>query len=76
MYWAFVVPLAALFDWGRRMFETRQEIRKAAFEKAVKKAVEKALEDERRRLRERIAAATWNMPATEVERQLFGSDQP
>ena len=58
------------------MFETRQEIRKAAFEKAFKKAVEKALEDERRRLRERIAAATWNMPAAEVERRLFGSDQP
>ena len=76
LYWAFVVPLAAVFDWGRRMFETRQEIRKAAFEKAVKKAVEKALEDERRRLRERIAAATWNVPAAEVERQLFGSDRP
>lgn len=75
LYWAFVVPLAALFDWGRRMFETRQEIRKAAFEKAVKKAVEKALEDERRRLRERIAAATWNMPAAEVERRLFETDQ-
>ena len=80
LYWAFVVPLAALFDWGRRMFETRQEIRKAARKKAikmaVKKAVREALEEERRRLRERIAAATWTMPAAEVERQLFGSDQP
>ncbi len=76
LYWAFVVPLAALFDWGRRMFETRQEIRKAARKKMIKKAVKKALEDERRRIRERIAAATWNMPAAEVERQLFGSDQP
>ena len=88
LYWAFVVPLAALFDWGRRMFETRQEIRKAAVEKEVRKrlkkelkkgveeAVREALEDERRRLRERIAAATWTMPAAEVERQLFGSDQP
>ncbi len=84
LYWAFVVPLAALFDWGRRMFETRQEIRKAAREKAVRKMVKKeldkavreALEEERRRLRERIAAATWTMPAAEVERQLFGSDRP
>lgn len=84
LYWAFVVPLAALFDWGRRMFETRQEIRKAARKKAIQKAVKKelkkavreALEDERRRLRERIAAATWTMPAAEVERQLFGSDRP
>ena len=76
LYWAFVVPLAALFDWGRRMFETRQEIRKAAVEKAIRKAVEKALEEERRRLRERIAAGTWTMPAAEVERQLFGRDRP
>lgn len=83
LYWAFVVPLAALFDWGRRMFETRQEIRKAAREKAVRKLVKKeadravreALEEERRRLRERIAA-TWNIPAAEVERRLFGGDQP
>ena len=75
LYWAFVVPLAALFDWGRRMFETRQEIRKAAVEKAIRKAVEKALEDERRRVRERIVA-TWNVPAAEVDRQLFGRDQP
>jgi hypothetical protein len=75
LYWAFVVPLAALFDWGRRMFETREEIRKAAVEKAIRKAVEKALKDERRRLRERIASATWSMPAAEVERQLFETDQ-
>ena len=79
LYWAFVVPLAALFDWGRRMFETRQEIRKAAVERAIRKAVEKAvkkaIEDERRRLRERIAT-TWNMPAAEVERQLFSRDRP
>ena len=84
LYWAFVVPFAALFDWGRRMFETRQEIRKAARKKAIRQAVKKeldkavreALEEERRRLRERIAAATWTIPAAEVERQLFGSDQP
>ena len=70
----------ARLDWGRRMFETREEIRKAAVEKAIRKAVDKAvreaLEDERRRLRERIAAATWNMPAAEVESQLFGSGRP
>ena len=41
LYWAFVVPLAALFDWGRRMFETRAEIRRAARKMAIKKAVKK-----------------------------------
>lgn len=62
LYWAFVVPLAALFDWGRKMFETREAIRKAAVEKAIqkgvkkelkkelKKEIDKALEDERRRI--------------------------
>ena len=29
MYWALVVPLGALFDWGRRMFETGKAIREA-----------------------------------------------
>ena len=68
LYWAFVVPLAALFDWGRRMFETRQEIRKAAFEKAVKKAVEKALEDKFRRISERAEAL--NIPREDVKKLL------
>ena len=43
LYWAFVVPLAALFDWGRKMFETRKAIREAAIEKTVKRAVENEL---------------------------------
>ena len=66
LYWAFVVPLAALFDWGRKMFETREAIRKAAVERAIEKgvrkvvgkaveqAVEQAVADERRRI-----VASW-----------------
>ena len=54
LYWAFVVPLAALFDWGRRMFETRKEIRKAAIKKAIRKEVRKALDEERNRI-----VASW-----------------
>ena len=58
LYWAFVVPLAALFDWGRRMFETRKEIRKAAIKKAIRKGVQKevqkALDEERNRI-----VASW-----------------
>lgn len=58
LYWAFVVPLAALFDWGRKMFETREAIRKAAVEKAiqkaVRKAVKKAVENEHKRI-----VASW-----------------
>ena len=29
MYWSFVVPLVALFDWGRKMFESGKAIREA-----------------------------------------------
>ena len=51
-----MVPLAALFDWGRKMFETREAIRKAAVERAIEKAVQRALEDERRRIATNIAS--------------------
>ena len=62
LYWAFVVPLAALFDWGRKMFETREAIRKAAVERAIEKgvrkvvgkAVEQAVANERKRI-----VASW-----------------
>ena len=33
LYWAFVIPLAGLFDGVRRMFEKRSEIRRAVREK-------------------------------------------
>ena len=33
IYWALVVPLGALFDWGRRMFETGKAIREAKLKK-------------------------------------------
>ena len=29
LYWAFVVPLAALIEWGRKMFERGKAIREA-----------------------------------------------
>ena len=46
LYWAFVVPLAALFDWGRIMFAKGKAVREAT--KA--KMREKVLEEERRRI--------------------------
>ena len=74
LYWVFVVPLAALFDWGRRMFETREEVRKAAFRKELKKAVEKevhkAVEKERNRI-----VASWEqlqgLSRKEASRRIF-----
>ena len=70
LYWAFVVPLAALFDWGRRMFETRQEIRKAAREKAIRKAVDKAIKDKLRQISKR--AETLNIPPEDIKKLLEG----
>ena len=75
LYWAFVVPLAALFDWGRRMFETRKAIREAAIEKAIEKAVEKAVEKERKRI-----VASWEqlqgLSRQEAEQRILQVDHP
>ena len=74
LYWAFVVPLAALFDWGRKMFETRQEIREAARRKLLKKAVEKAVEKERKRI-----LASWEqlqgLSRKEAKQRIFQAEQ-
>ena len=75
LYWAFVVPLAALFDWGRRMFETRQEIRKAARKKAIQKAVKKAVDEERKRIMAALEQYK-GLPRNEIERKVFRVEQP
>ena len=46
LYWAFIIPLAALFDWGRKMFESAKAIREA-------KKLE-MLEKERKRIRKEL----------------------
>ena len=55
LYGAFVVPLAATFDRGRKMFERGKAIREAKkaeiLEKARQKAREKALREERQRIK-------------------------
>ena len=44
-YWAFAVTLAAIFDWVRKMFETVQEIRRAARQRIIEKARAKGLKE-------------------------------
>ena len=46
-YWAFAVTLAAIFDGVRKMFETVQEIRRAARQKVIAKARAKGLKEGR-----------------------------
>ena len=50
LYWAFVVPLAALFDWGRIMFAKGKAVREAAKAAYLAKKVDQAKEEERRRI--------------------------
>ena len=38
LYWSFIVPLAFLFDWVRKMFETAKAIREAQKAKLVRDA--------------------------------------
>lgn len=66
--WAFVVPLAATFDWGRKMFEKGKAIREA------KKAeiLAKALRQERQRIRTEMERS--GVPITpEIEAILSGN---
>ena len=51
LYWAFVVPLAATFDWGRKMFEKGKAIREAKKAEILEKARLKALREERQRIK-------------------------
>ena len=74
LYRAFVVPLAALFDWGRKMFETRGEIREAARAKAIQKAVKKAVDKERKRILTALEQYT-GLPRKEIERKIFQAEQ-
>ena len=68
LHWAFLVPLAALFDWGRKMFETRQAIRDAALQNRIATEVKQALEKERQRIREDLAKS--DLPA-DVQQQVL-----
>ncbi len=60
LYWAFVIPLAGLFDGGRKLFEKRSEIRRAVREKIR----EEGRRDEARRVRKVLRSVVVQDPAT------------
>ena len=76
LYWAFVVPLAALFDWGRIMFARGKAIREAkkreilaeATREARKEAAQQAVMQERRRssAKWRALAEKYGIPESEL----------
>ena len=45
LYWAFVVPLAALFDWGRIMFAKGKAIREAKKAEILAKAKQAGVQE-------------------------------
>ena len=57
LYWAFVIPLAGLFEEARKMFETKMEIRRVARAKALAKARDEGLREGLRRYSSRMAEA-------------------
>ena len=60
LYWAFVVPLAALFDWGRIMFARGKAIREAKkaeiLAKATQQARQETIKQERKRYNAKMRA--------------------
>ena len=44
IYWAYLFPLAALLDWGRKMFAKGQAIREAKKREILAKAAQEGLE--------------------------------
>ena len=50
LYWSFIVPLAFLFDWVRKMFESAKAIREAKKAEIAERARRKARQEERERI--------------------------
>ncbi len=69
LYWAFIVPLAALLDWGRNMFAKGKAIREAKKREILAKATQEA-----RREAMQQSNAKWR--AWAKERGIPESDLP
>ena len=57
LYWALVIILAGLIDRGRKMFETKMEIRRAAREQALAKARQEGIREAAQRRDNLMTAA-------------------
>ena len=65
------MPLAALFDWMRKMFERGKAIREAKKAELEQKALERGREEEAERLRAVLQRNGITLPP-EIEAQMFG----
>ena len=68
LYWAFVVPLAALFDWGRTMFAKGKAIREAKKAEILAKATQEARQQMAKRSNAnlRSLAEKYGIPENEL----------
>ena len=68
LYWAFVVPLAALFDWGRIMFAKGKAIREAKLREIRQEGVQAGIMQERKRsnAKWRALAEKYGIPESEL----------
>ena len=70
LYWAFIVPLAATFDWIRKMFEKGKAIREAKKAEILEKALRKALREEHERIKAQLEKAGVSL-TPEVAARVF-----
>ncbi len=66
LYWAFIVPLAAIFDWMRKMFEKGKAIREAKKAEILAKMREQVAEQ----VREQVAEQVREQVAEQVREQV------
>ena len=67
LYWAFVVPLAALFDGGRKLFEKGKAIREAKKAEIREKGRREGEEKERARIMKELEAGGVELPPMVAE---------
>ena len=67
LYWALVVPLAALFDGGRKLFERGKAIREAKKAEIREKGLREGAEKERERIRKVLEAHGVTFPPLVAE---------
>lgn len=67
LYWSFIVPLAFLFDWVRKMFESAKAIRDAKRAQIREKAIREGEERERARIMRELESAGVTLPPMVAE---------
>ena len=76
LYWSFIVPLAFLFDWVRKMFENAKAIREAKKaqirEKAIRDGRQKGTQEENQRIRKLLEQYGVEL-SPEVAEAAFGN---